>query len=79
MPTYYFRNNKTNEEYSEFMSMSELDEYLKNTDIQQIPTAPAIASGRGMSKPDAGFRDVLRRIKDKHSQGISRSTINTFD
>lgn len=79
MPTYYFKNKKTNETYSDFMSINDLDEYLKNPDIEQIITAPAIMSGRGMSKPDESFRDILRNIKDKHSRGITKSTVNTFD
>jgi hypothetical protein len=37
-----------------------------------------ISSGRGMAKPEQGFRDLLKDIKRKHSRGITRSTINTF-
>lgn len=39
-----------------------------------------IHSGRGVgkSKPDSGFRDLLKDMKKKHSKGITRSTINTF-
>lgn len=79
MPTYNFSNTQTDREFSEFMSISELKEYLEeNPHIKQIIGSPAIISGRGMQKPDDGFRDVLREIKKKHSQGISQSTINTF-
>lgn len=80
MPTYRFRNNDTGEEFEDFMSISALDVYLKeNTNITQlINGAPMISSGRGMGKPDEGFRDVLREIKKKHSQGTSKSTVNTF-
>lgn len=80
MPTYRFINNNTNEEYEEFMSISALDGYLKdNPDITQLVNgAPMISSGRGMQKPENGFRDLLKEIKKKNSRGISRSTINTF-
>jgi len=80
MPTYRFLNKNTNEEFEEFMSISELDEYLvENLHITQLVNgAPAISSGRGMGKPDQGFRDLLKDMKKKHSRGITRSTINNF-
>jgi hypothetical protein len=80
MPTYKFVNNETGEEHEEFMTISALDDYLKeNSNLTQLVNgAPMIASGRGMGKPDQGFRDLLKDMKKKHSKGISRSTINTF-
>lgn len=80
MPTYKFLNNETGEEYEEFMSISALDTYLEeNTHITQLVNgAPMISSGRGMTKPDNGFRDLLKDIKKRNQKGISRSTINTF-
>jgi hypothetical protein len=80
MPTYRFLNNETGEEYEEFMSISALDTYLEeNKHITQLVNgAPLIHSGRGMQKPDAAFRDLLKNIKKEHSRGISRSTVNTF-
>ena len=80
MPTYRFLNNETSEEYEEFMSISALDKYLKeNPNLTQLVNgAPMIASGRGMGKPEQGFRDLLKDIKKRNQKGISRSTINTF-
>lgn len=80
MPTYKFLNNETGEEHEDFMSISALDEYLTtNPHITQLVNgAPLISSGRGMGKPDNGFRDLLKDIKKKNQRGISRSTINTF-
>jgi len=79
MPTYKFINNDTGEEYEEFMYISELDSYLElNPNVTQQITAPALSSGRGMGKPDSGFRDVLKQIKKNANKGITRSTINTF-
>jgi hypothetical protein len=80
MPTYKFLNNETNEEYEEFMTISALDDYLKNNPniTQLVNGAPLISSGRGMGKPDSGFRDLLKEIKKKNSRGITRSTVNTF-
>jgi hypothetical protein len=80
MPTYRFLNNETGEEFEDFMGISALDVFLaENTNLTQLVNgAPMIASGRGMSKPDNGFRDLLKEMKKKNSKGISRSTINTF-
>jgi len=80
MPTYKFLNNDTGEEYEEFMSISALDAYLEeNPNLTQLVNgAPALSSGRGIGKPDAGFRDVLKQIKKNANKGITRSTINTF-
>lgn len=80
MPTYKFLNNESGEEYEEFMTISALDEYLKtNPNLTQLVNgAPMISSGRGMGKPENGFRDLLKDIKKRNSKGFKRSTINTF-
>ena len=80
MPTYRFLNNETGEEYEDFMSISALEVYLsENPNVTQLLNgAPLIHSGRGMKKPDAGFRDLLKHIKKGNSKGITRSTINTM-
>lgn len=80
MPTYRFKNNDTGEEFEDFMSISALEVFLtENPNVTQLVNgAPMIASGRGMGKPEQGFRDLLKDMKKKHSQGITRSTINTF-
>jgi hypothetical protein len=80
MPTYRFLNNETGEEYEEFMKISELDTYLEeNPNLTQLVNgAPMITSGRGMGKPENGFRDLLKDIKKRNQKGITRSTINTF-
>ena len=80
MPTYKFLNNDTGQEHEDFMSISALTDYLKtNPHITQLVNgAPALSSGRGMKKPDQGFRDLLKQIKKGNSKGTSGSTINTF-
>jgi hypothetical protein len=80
MPTYKFLNNETGEEHEDFMSISALDEYLKtNPHVTQLVNgAPMIHSGRGIGKPENGFRDLLKDIKKRNSGGFKRSTINTF-
>ena len=83
MPSYTFTKN--GEEWTEFMSISEFTEYLKaNPDVEQVlqPTPlldPAGLSIKGVkNKPDGGFRDLLKDMKKTHSQGLSKSAINTF-
>jgi hypothetical protein len=80
MPTYRFLNNDTSEEYEDFMSISALELYLKdNPNVTQLVSgAPMIHSGRGLGKPDEGFRDLLKNMKKANSKGFRRSTINTF-
>jgi len=80
MPTYKFLNNDTGEEYEDFMSISALEVYLEeNPNVTQLVNgAPMIHSGRGMGKPDQGFRDLLKHMKKGNNKGITRSTIETF-
>ena len=70
MPHYRFENLNTSEEEVLFMSISELEEYLKtNPHIQQlINGAPAIGDSirLGLRKPDDAFRDRLKEIKKAH-------------
>jgi hypothetical protein len=79
MPTYRFLDSDTKKEFEQFMSMNELDVYLENNKniTQLVGEAPALISGYN-TKPDAGFRDVLKKIKRNANKGIRRSTINTF-
>lgn len=75
MPTYNFRNKDTGEEFTEFMSMSEVDKYLnENPNYEQLVTAPAIVSGVSGKKPDSSFRDILKDMKRNHRS----KAINTF-
>ncbi len=79
MPTYNFIDTQSGVEFSDFISISEMETFLKeNPHIELMVSAPAIVSGSGRAKPDESFRDILRNIKKGNSKGISRSTINTF-
>ncbi len=83
MPSYSFKNLNSGDEFTTVMSMAEREEYLKaNPHIQQqLTAAPALGDSirMGMVKPPDSFRDVLREMKKKNSQGLTRSSINTFD
>ena len=68
MPTYKFKNNKTGEEFEEFMSISKRESYLaENPDIVQVPVAATLVYEPGTSvKVDDGFREVLSKIKETY-------------
>lgn len=76
MPNYTFRNTTTGETWTEFMSISERESFLKNNpNIQQEPTSPAIVDpwALGRKKPTSATNEVLKRIKNANRG----STINT--
>lgn len=78
MPNYSFTVIDTREQFDVDMSMSDLDQFLlDHPELSQDVCCPAIISGVP-KKPDDGFRDILRNAKKKHSQGMTKSTINTF-
>jgi len=82
MPTYRFINKQTGVEWEEFMGISEAEKYLQeNPDVEKLVNgAPMLVSSAmgGKTKPDDGFRDLLKDMKKKHSGGFTKSSINTF-
>ena len=69
MPVYTFLDKKTNEEFTEMMTISEMENYLKkNTHITQVINSINIVSGvSGRSyKTDGGWKDNLSRIAEAH-------------
>ena len=58
MPTYRFFNTKTNKEWEELMTISEMEQFTKNKHIKLlIPTKLNIVSGVGNvdAKTDSGW------------------------
>ena len=76
MPTYTFRNTETGEQYDRVMRIAELDQYkIANPHVAQvIEKMPPVNRNSGDIKPDAGFREVLQRIKAANI----KSNVNTF-
>ena len=69
MPIYTFLNKKTNKEYDEMMSISEMEEYLeKNKHITQVIKGLNIISGASgiTNKTDGGWKENLSRIAEAH-------------
>ena len=78
MPNYTFYNKKLKEEVIVSMPIAELDNFIAiNPHLEQVVTAPALADPTrlGMRKPDAGFRDVLKRVKKASARN---NTVNTW-
>ena len=69
MPTYRFYNKRTKKEYTDLMSISEMEEFIKKKHIKILPpTQLNIVSSVGHidSKTDSGWKDVLSKITDAH-------------
>jgi len=77
MPLYDFKNLETGEVETKMMSVSSMQEYVKDPNIQQVLSAPQIVSGTKstISQATDGFNDVLKAIK-KNSDP-KRCTIET--
>jgi hypothetical protein len=75
MPSYNFRNSVTGEEWTDLMSIADMQSYLaEHPEVQTFPgSAPGIVSGVNF-KPDAGFREVLQKVKAAHPLG----NVNTW-
>lgn len=68
MPMYKTENTHTGEITTHLCSWETISQFLAdNSSENLVPAAPAIVSGvAGLRKPDEGFRDVLRNIKQHH-------------
>ena len=69
MPTYSFRDKKTDTEFDKMMMISELDQYLTdNPHIEQIIiSANNIVHERGTNlRVNDGFRESISRIKETY-------------
>ena len=71
MPSYTFRDKKTEETWTDLMTISEMEDYLKkNKNIGLVPAAPLIVGSVGQldSKTDSGWKDQLSRIAERHPE-----------
>ena len=76
MPTYIFKNTKTDEIFEQQMRISELDEFKsKNPDLVQMPTAPSFRlKGTGWYETDfkTGIKKNIAK-SDNESQSSTTS------
>ena len=71
MPLYTFENKRTGKTFTEMMSISEMESYLKkNKHIKQNITSINIVAGvSGMSyKSDQGWKETLSKVAEAHPQ-----------
>ena len=69
MPTYRFYNKRTKKEYTDLMSIPEMEEFIQKKHIKILPpTQINIVSSVGNidSKTDNGWKEVLSKITDAH-------------
>ena len=69
MPTYRFYNSKTKEEYTDLMSISEMEKLIKKKHIKLLPpTQLNIVSSVGTidGKTDNGWKEVMSKISEAH-------------
>ena len=69
MPTYRFYNKKTKEEYTDLMSISEMEEFIQKKHIKLLPpTTLNIVSSVGHvdSHTDSGWKEVLSKVSEAH-------------
>ena len=77
MPTYIFKNTKTNEIFEQQMRISELDVFKKdNPDLVQMPTAPSFRlKGTGWYETDFKTGNKKNIAKsDNESTSSKKST-----
>tara|TARA_Y100001973_G_C4960730_1_gene214824 strand:- start:100 stop:441 length:342 start_codon:yes stop_codon:yes gene_type:complete len=70
MPTYTIRNKQIDTEEDVFCTWSELQEILKNEDLEQVITAPALVGDhivkQGDGRMDGGMKEVFSRVAEAH-------------
>jgi len=69
MPTYRFYNKNTKTEFEEYMTISDMEKFIKKKHIKLLPpTQMNIVSSIGSidSKTDNGFKEVLSKAAEAH-------------
>jgi len=69
MPTYRFYNKRTKKEYTDLMSISEMEEFIQKKHIKLLPpTTLNIVSSVGHvdSHTDNGWKEVMSKISEAH-------------
>jgi hypothetical protein len=83
MPFYDFKNTQTGEvRENQMMSVSAMEKFLEDNPDWVIQLTGSIPIGdpvrMGMKKPDDGFRDLLKHMKNHRLNNRKGSTLNTF-
>ena len=68
MPLYDFKNLKTGEVETKMMSIADMEEHVKDKNIQQVMYAPNLISGAKSTLQTAG--DGWKEVQDKIKKGL---------
>jgi predicted nucleic acid-binding Zn ribbon protein len=80
MPLYTFENKKTGKEFTEMMTISEMENYLlKNKHIRQIINSVNIVAGvSGASyRTDSGWKETLSKVAEAHPMSALANEMGT--
>ena len=67
MPSYRFKNEETEEEYDDMMSIADMEHFLQfNPQMSLVVSSPMIVSGVGL-KPTSAFKETMQKIKSHHA------------
>jgi|TARA_R100000656_G_scaffold102705_1_gene74719 hypothetical protein len=73
MPTYTFRNKKTDEKYDKIMSYEEMLKYKKQSNIEQVFVAPKIFKLNDVGGAEDNFRQWCGQPADNIDISKSRN------
>ena len=80
MPIYTFTNTKTGKEFTEMMTIAEMEKYLKkNKHIKQnISDIRIVAGVSGASyRQDSGWKETLSKVAEAHPMSALASEMGT--
>jgi len=67
VPTYTFYNTETDEQFDDFMSWSQRENYLKdNPHIEPVLTTAALVGDHIVNRMDGGMKETFSRIAEAH-------------
>ena len=69
MPTYRFYNNNTKTEFEDYMTISDMEKFIKKKHIKLLPpTQMNIVTSVGSidSKTDGGWKEVMSKAAEAH-------------
>ena len=75
MPTYVFKDTNTDEVFEVVLKISEREQFMKDfPHFIPVVTAPAIVSGVGGVRNDAGWNEVLNKVSEQNpDSNLARS------
>ena len=68
MPLYDFKDLTSGEVYTKMMSIADMEEYVKDKNIQQVMSAPKLISSAKGTLQTAG--DGWKEVQDKIKKGL---------